>query len=56
MVKRVVNITNNQDDARKWDVHQAISMSHEERQKISRILKERVYGKKSPDVKAWHQK
>lgn len=56
MVKRVVNITKNQDEARKWDIHQAISMNHEERQKIARILKERVYGKEAPDVKAYHQK
>jgi len=53
-MERVVNIAKEQDEANKWDVKQAISMSVEERQEAALTLKQRVYGKQ-PDLKAWRK-
>lgn len=50
-MKRVVNISKNAEEAQQWDIKQHLSMSVEERQTAARILKERVYGKNSPDVR-----
>ncbi len=55
MIKRVVNIARSQEEAREWDIRQALEMTHEERQKVARVLKERVYGENNPDVREWHQ-
>ena len=49
-MRRVFNIAKDQDEAYKWDIKQAVSMSVEERQHVALVLKKRVYGKK-PDIK-----
>jgi hypothetical protein len=54
-MERVVNIAKDQDEAYKWDIKQAISMSVEERQHVALVLKKRAYGKK-PDIKQWREK
>lgn len=54
-MKRVVNIAKNQDGAYQWDIKQALAMSHEERQQVAAVLKQRVYGKR-PDLKEWKKK
>ncbi len=55
MVKRVVHIAKNQEEARQWDIQQALEMTHEQRQEAARTLRKRVYGTDTPDVRAWHR-
>ncbi|HKI46923.1 MAG TPA: hypothetical protein VKA08_16460 [Balneolales bacterium] len=55
MIKRVVNISKNQQEAGKWDVIQNTRMSHEERQDVAKELKKRVYGKGKPDVRSYYR-
>lgn len=38
-------------EAEEWDIQQQLDMTPYERQEISRILKERVYGKDVPDIR-----
>jgi hypothetical protein len=49
--KRPINISNSFEEAESWDVQQQIHMTPNERQKVARELKIRVYGKKQPDIK-----
>lgn len=55
-MERVVNIAKNHEEAEKWDIKQQISLAPSERQKIAKILKERVYGKNCKDVKEVHKR
>lgn len=55
MIKRTVNIAKNHEEARKWDIRQAISMTSEERQEVAKALKNKAYGTTSPDVKEYHK-
>ncbi len=55
MIKRIVNIAKTQEEARQWDIKQALEMTHEERQEIARTLKKRVYGTNTTDVRLWHR-
>jgi hypothetical protein len=50
-MKRIVNIARNHQEARDWDIQQAISMTPEERKAVALELKRKVYGVDSPDVK-----
>lgn len=50
-MKRVVNISKNAAEAQEWDIKQHLSLSVEERQAAAHTLKERVYGKNSPDIR-----
>lgn len=50
-MKRIVHKSKNFRDAHLWDIQQQIRMTHEERQNIAKVLKEKVYGKNSPDVR-----
>lgn len=54
-MKRVAHIAKNYDEAEQWDIKQAINMSHEARQKVASILKKRVFGDRSPDVKEYYR-
>jgi hypothetical protein len=53
-MERVVHTAKSHEEARKWDIRQAIEMTVEERQKAAAVLKQRVYGD-SPDVRAYHK-
>ena len=55
-MKRIVNIARSFKEAEEWDIKQQISMTPDERLQISRILRERVYGKNCVDVREWHRK
>ncbi len=55
MVKRIVHIAKNQEEARQWDIQQALEMTHEQRQEIARTLKRRAYGTDTPDVRSWQR-
>ncbi|MDR8393396.1 hypothetical protein NC796_19735 [Aliifodinibius sp. S!AR15-10] len=54
-MERIVHIAKNQDEARKWDIHQALEMTHEQRQEVAAVLKKRVYGEKTIDIRAYHK-
>ncbi|MDZ7692706.1 MAG: hypothetical protein U5K69_16535 [Balneolaceae bacterium] len=51
-MERVVHIAKNQEEAREWEIHQYLNMTHEERQQVAKRLKEKVYGVNPPDVKS----
>jgi hypothetical protein len=40
--------------AKRWDILQQISLTPEQRQLAAKELKERVFGKHAPDVRASH--
>jgi len=50
-MKMVVKKFTNFKEAEEWNIKQYLKMSPEERQKIARKLRERVYGKNPPDVR-----
>ena len=50
-MKRICNKAKNFKDAEEWDIEQQLRMTPEERQSASKELRERVYGKKTADVK-----
>jgi hypothetical protein len=52
-VERVVHKARDFRAAEEWDIQQQIRMTPRERREIARLLKERVYGRKSKDVRAW---
>jgi hypothetical protein len=43
-------------EAEEWEVQLQIKMSAADRQRIARILRERVYGKKVADIREVHKK
>jgi len=51
MMKRVVHKARSFREADKWDIRQHISMTPEERQEVSRLLRIRYYGPNNPDVR-----
>jgi hypothetical protein len=55
MLKRVVHIAKNQDEARQWDIRQSTGMTPEERQHVVKELKRKTYGKDAPDVRAYYK-
>jgi hypothetical protein len=50
-MERIVNIFNNYKDAKKNEILQEINMTPEERLYAAKILRERVYGSNTPDVR-----
>jgi predicted Fe-S protein YdhL (DUF1289 family) len=48
---RVVRKSRSFDEADRWDVEQHTSMTPDERQRVAKELRERVYGKDAPDVR-----
>ena len=50
-MERVINIAKSHEEADQWDIEQHIRMTPDERLRIARILRERVYGKNSKDVR-----
>ena len=55
-MKKIVNMARGFKEAEAWDIKQQIEMTPDERLHASRILRERVYGKKCMDVREWHRK
>ena len=55
MIERIFHKAKNFKEAEEWDIQQQIKMSHEERQMVSKVLRERVYGKDTVDVKKAHR-
>lgn len=50
-MERIYHKSENFKEAEDWDIEQCTSISADERRKIAKILKERVYGKNPPCIK-----
>jgi predicted Fe-S protein YdhL (DUF1289 family) len=50
-MERVCNKAKNYKEAEAWDIDQYLRMTPEERQDVAKNLRERVYGKKTVDVR-----
>jgi len=50
-VKKVVKISKSFKEAEEWDIEQQITMTPQERQRVAKELKRRVYGKNTKDVR-----
>jgi len=50
-MQRVVNKASNYKEAEEWDIQQHRDMTVDERQAVSKALKEHVFGKNPPDVR-----
>ena len=50
-MERIFHKARSFDEARAWDDLQRSRTSPEERQRIAKLLRERVYGKEPPDVR-----
>ena len=50
-MKRICNKAKNFKEAEEWDIEQQLRMTPGERQNAAKELRERVYGRKTPDVK-----
>lgn len=53
-IDRSFNKTTSFSAAKNWDILQQISMTPEQRQRAAKELKQRVFGKYAPDVRASH--
>ena len=51
----VVNIAKNFAEAEQWDIQQQVNMTPNERMAIAKVLRERVYGLGTKDVRECHQ-
>lgn len=54
-MERIVHIAKSHEEARDWDIEQAISMTPVKRQAIAKALKIRVFGEKTKDVRESHR-
>jgi hypothetical protein len=55
-MKRIVHKSTDHKSAKEWDIQQHISMSPQERMRVARELKFRVYPPDSKDVRECHRK
>ena len=55
-MEKIVHIAKSFEEAEQWDIQQNISMTPEERLEGAKKLKERVFGKDQPDVRAFNKK
>ena len=53
-IDRSFNKATNFSDAKRWDILQQISLTPEQRQRAAKELKQRVFGKHAPDIRASH--
>ncbi len=53
-MERIVHKSMSFEEAREWDIEQAISMSPEERLAAAKVLRDRFYPSDAPDVRACH--
>ena len=54
-MERIVNKSYDFESAAEWDIAQQVDMSPQERQRVSRLLKEKFYGSDTMDVRACHR-
>jgi hypothetical protein len=52
MLKHIVHVSKGFAEAQAWEIEQELSMTPAERQEAARYLREKVWGKNRPDVRA----
>ena len=55
-MQRVVHKSASFQEADDWDIRQQLQMTPNQRFRIARVLRRKVFGSSSPDVRAWHRK
>lgn len=55
-MKSIFNKAKNFKEAEEWDINQQLSMTPEERQDAAKELRERVYGRKTIDVREFNRR
>lgn len=50
-MERIVHKSHSFEEAQEWDIRQQLEMTPEERQRVARALRDRVYGADAPDVR-----
>ncbi len=53
-MERVVHISRSFEEAEQWDIEQSLALSPDQRLEAARVLRERVFGKDQPDIRAYH--
>jgi len=54
-IEPIAQKTRSWEEADRWDVQQHVSMTHQERLRVARALKDRVYSRTAKDVREWHR-
>jgi hypothetical protein len=54
-VERVVNKSKSFAEAQEWDIRQHLEMTPDERMRAAKILKDRMFPGKNPDIREWHR-
>lgn len=54
-MERIVHKSHDFESAAAWDIEQHVRMSPQERMRVARILKDRVYSPDAKDVRACHE-
>lgn len=55
-MKRILHKSRSFKEAEEWDIQQQISMAPQKRLQAAKILRERVFGKNTPDVREYHER
>jgi len=55
-MKRILHKSRSFKEAEEWDIQQQISMNPQERLQAAKILRERVFGRNTPDVREYRER
>jgi hypothetical protein len=53
--ERIANKARSFTEADEWEIQQHLSMTPQERMRAAKLLKERMFPGKNPDVREWHR-
>ena len=54
-MERVANKARSFAEADEWEIHQHLSMTPQERMRAAKLIKERLFPGKNPDIREWHR-
>jgi hypothetical protein len=54
-MERIVHIARSFAEADKWDIRQQMAMTPQERMRVAKAIKERMFPGKNPDIREWHR-
>jgi hypothetical protein len=54
-IERIANKARSFTEADEWEIQQHLSMTPQERMRAAKLLKERMFPGKNPDVREWHR-
>jgi hypothetical protein len=54
-VERIVHKAANFKEADEWEIQQHLAMTPQERMRVAKAIKERMFPGKNPDVREWHR-